>query len=82
MVAGAVEWSKVAWIELYIGELGLDIVIIPHTILGIEQNCPGEYQDVTRSIMFADIMIFLPDGFFQVLSNLLIFSSLFRFLHF
>ena len=40
VVAGAVEWGKVAWIELMVGQICLDIVVIPHTLSSIEQDSP------------------------------------------
>ena len=42
VVAGAVERGKVAWIELIVGQICLDIVVIPHTISSIEQDSPGK----------------------------------------
>ena len=41
MVAGAVKWCKIAGVELGIELFVDDIVIIPHTILGIIHDSPS-----------------------------------------
>ena len=43
VVAGVVEWGKVAWIELMVGQLFVDIVVTPHTISRIEQDSLRSY---------------------------------------